>query len=169
MRRCATVDCPLRGDASGRGKGDRKGCRAASATIGARTRRAGMHWPAPGAARAAARRDAHRGLTWRRVDIGDHLARRCHLRSTMAAQLTYVRATHPNQRGSRIVIPPMHTTRTRISTRTPIIYSMRNTRRMRRTLPHAQCTARSDNQRRSIAPLILRYSNLNRMSTVEVP
>ncbi|CAB3235955.1 unnamed protein product [Arctia plantaginis] len=75
----------------------------------------------------------------------------------MAAQLIYVRATRLNQHGSRIVIPPMHTTRTRTSTRTPIIYSMRNMRRMRRTRPRAQCTARSDNQRRSIAPLILSH------------
>lgn len=151
MRGCTTGGCPLSGDASGKGFSDRKGCRAASATIGARTRRAGMRWRVHGAARAAARRDAPLGLTWRRVATGGHLARRCRSQSIMAAQRIYVRDTRPSRRASRTVIPPMRITRTRTSTRTPIICSTRN------MPPPAPCTVPSDNLRRSTVRHIHRY------------
>lgn len=149
MRGCAAGGCPLSGDASGGGYIDRKGCRAASATTGARTRRAGMRWRVRGAARAVARRDAPLGLTWRRVATGGHLARRCRSQSTMAAQRICVRAMRPS-RGSHTVIPPMRIIRTRISTRTPTICNTRST-------PRAPCTARSDNLHLSTVPHIHRY------------
>lgn len=151
MRGCTVGGGPLSGDASGRGDNEREGCRAASATTGARTRRGGMRWRVHGAALVVARRDAPPGLTWRRVDIGGRLVRRCRSPSIMAARHISVRGMRRSRHGLHTVTHHTHIMRMHTSTPMLIIYNMRS------TLPRVPCTVPSGSRRRSTALHIHRF------------
>lgn len=152
MIRCAAGGYHRGGDASDGGRGQRKGCRAASVRTGARTRRGGMRWRVRGAARVVAQRDALPGLRWRKACTGGRPARRCRSLSTMAARRTCARDT-PSP-GSLTGTPP---TRTALTHTTPTPTSMRTHTTCRtRSTRLVRFTVLSDSQHLNIALLILR-------------
>lgn len=140
MIRCAVGGYTRYRDHSGSGKRHQKGCRAASARTGARTRRGGMRWRVRGAAHAVAQRDVHRGLClrWRKACTGGRLALRCRSLSTMAARHICALGM-PNRdwrtATQRMPTPPMPTTRMRTNMPTHIICRTRNTPRVLYTVP----------------------------------